>query len=260
MKTERIEDFEVDPETLRQFWSNQDTSREKHEADHAAESVETDFDSWPVLDRAAVYGLAGEIVKAIAPHSEADPAALLIQTLASFGNAVGPGPYYQVEGDKHATNLFSLVVGETARARKGVSKGRIEQFMKIADPRWAAARTDSGLSSGEGLLWAVRDPTSRWDKKAEAEVEVDPGVDDKRLYVVETEFSSVLAMVKREGNTLSRVIRDAWDRDYLATMTTRGSAIRATGALITIIGHITMDECGATSIASAWQTDLSIAS
>jgi hypothetical protein len=47
--------------------------------------------------------------------------------------------------------------------------------------------------------------------------------------------------MKRDGNTLSRVIRDGWDRGDLATLT-KNSPARATGAHITIIGHITADE------------------
>ena len=252
---ERPEDYEVDPEVLRAFETgNEDAPQPEDkpngnagDGEQPPESEPPAPDPWPVLHNAARYGLAGEIVDAIAPHSQADPAALLIQTLASFGNAIGRGPYYQVEGDKHATNLFALVIGETARARKGVSKGRVGQFMEIADPLWTTTRVDSGLSSGEGLIWAVRDPIVKWEKQGRgadavrAEVIVDPGIADKRLYVVETEFASVLAAARREGNTLSRVVRDAWDRDFLATLT-KNSPARATGALISVIGHITIDE------------------
>ncbi|MBI4512277.1 MAG: hypothetical protein HY698_21770 [Deltaproteobacteria bacterium] len=42
-------------------------------------------------------------------------------------------------------------------------------------------------------------------------VVVDPGVDDKRLLVIETEFARVLQVHTREGNTLSDIIRQAWD-------------------------------------------------
>jgi hypothetical protein len=58
------------------------------------------------------------------PETEADPVALLVQYLVYFGNAVGRGPYYQVENDKHYAVLFALLAGETAKARKGTSAGR----------------------------------------------------------------------------------------------------------------------------------------
>src|SRR5215472_15610619 len=90
---------------------------------------------WPVMEASAYHGLAGDIVRAISPHSEADPAALLIQLLASAGNAVGRGPYYQVEGDRHGPNIYAVLVGETAKGRKGTSGGRIRQIMEVAAPQ-----------------------------------------------------------------------------------------------------------------------------
>ena len=44
------------------------------------------------LNEAAFHGLAGEIVKAIEPHSEADSVALLINLLTAFGNVIGSHP------------------------------------------------------------------------------------------------------------------------------------------------------------------------
>jgi hypothetical protein len=59
--------------------------------------------------------------------------------------------------------------------------------------------------------------------------------------VTEGEFASVLAVMKREGNTLSPVLRVAWDRGTLQTLT-RNSPLKATDALISVTGHITIDE------------------
>src|SRR6185312_11937162 len=45
--------------------------------------------NWPKpIEREAFHGVAGELVQLIEPHSEADPAALLIQFLAGFGNLI----------------------------------------------------------------------------------------------------------------------------------------------------------------------------
>lgn len=204
--------------------------------------------SRPVMAEEAYRGLAGDIVNTIKPESEADPVALLIQILASVGNAIGRGPYYQVEGDRHGSNLYAVLVGETAKGRKGTSAGRIRQVMQVADPQWVSERMQGGgLSSGEGLIWAVRDKITQLERQGRGaaaervEVEVDPGVTDKRLYILESEFSGALAVMKRDGNTLSRVIRDGWDRGDLGTLT-KTSPARATGAHISIVGHITADE------------------
>jgi hypothetical protein len=203
---------------------------------------------WPIMAGEAYRGLAGDIVNTIRPQSESDPVALLIQTLASVGNAIGRGPYYQVEGDQHGPNLYAVLVGETAKARKGTSSGRVRQIMQIADRHWVDDRMHSGgLSTGEGLIWAVRDKITQLERQGKGaaaervEVVVDAGITDKRLYILESEFAGALAVMKRDGNTLSRVIRDSWDRGYLATLT-KNSPARATGAHISIVGHITADE------------------
>lgn len=69
----------------------------------------------------------------------------------------------------------------------------------------------------------------------------DPGVRDKRLLVIEPEFSQVLRVVSRPGNTLSPIIREAWDGKAMGSLT-KHDAITATGAHVSIIAHITQHE------------------
>jgi hypothetical protein len=196
---------------------------------------------WPNMDDAAYHGLAGDIVNTISPHSEADEVALLIQTLACTGNVIGREFYFQVEADRHHANIFSILVGDSAKARKGTSYGRVSSVVKLVDQVWADDRNKGGLSSGEGLINEVRDSMSKWNVKEQAAEIVDPGVTDKRLMVIEPEFVGALAVMERHGNTISPLLRKAWDGNKLATMT-RASPLTATGAHISIIGHITEDE------------------
>jgi hypothetical protein len=70
---------------------------------------------------------------------------------------------------------------------------------------------------------------------------VDRGIEDKRLFVLESEFASTLRVMGRDGNTLSAVIRQAWDSSDLRTLTKNAPA-QATGAHVSIIVHITRDE------------------
>jgi hypothetical protein len=107
--------------------------------------------------REAYYGLVGLIVEAIAPHTESDPAALLTQLLVLFGNAIGRGPHFTVESDRHALNLYLVLVGGTSKGRKGTAVGHVKRLFERCDPQWADSCVTSGLSSGEGLIWAVRD-------------------------------------------------------------------------------------------------------
>ena len=204
-------------------------------------------EGWPLLSGEALEGPLGELVAAIAPHSEADPVGLLVQELVAFGNAIGRGPYYGVEGDRHYTNLFAALVGETAKGRKGTSWGQVRRVMRDLDPDWASNNIVSGLSSGEGLIHPVRDATKKLvtvkqgGEISQEEVIDDPGITDKRLQVFQAELGSTLRVMGRDGNILSPIIREAWDTGALQTMT-RNNPMRATGAHVSLIGHITRPE------------------
>jgi hypothetical protein len=185
--------------------------------------------TWPVLDEHAFHGPIGKAVLELEPETEADPAALLVNMLVMFGNAVGAGPHVRVGGDVHAPRLFAVVVGKTARARKGAASSLVRWVMSTADPSWAD-RILGGFGSGEALVDAVRDPSDD-----------DVGAPDHRVLVREGEFARILQVVSRDGSTLSPIIRDAWDGSRLAVRT-RKSTIVATGAHIGVIGDITVDE------------------
>ena len=202
-------------------------------ASSASSSYSASYDHYPYptsLAEAAFYGLAGDIIRTIEPHTEADPSGLLVQLFTAFGNVIGRGPHFLVEATPHFTNVSTVLVGETSKSRKGTSYGHIIKVTKGVDKDWVNNRIRNGLSSGEGLIWAVRDPMPG-----------DPGVQDKRLLVVESEFASTLKVMRREGNTLSPVIRNAWDTGDLNILT-KNSPAKATGAHISIIGHIRRGE------------------
>jgi hypothetical protein len=148
--------------------------------------------------------------------------------LVLVGNLVGRSPHALVEGTKHHTNLFTVLVGATAKGRKGTSWDRILQVLPESSARWRKERILSGLSSGEGLIAAVQDGKSG-----------EPN--EKRLLAFESEFSSVLTNIGREGNVLSAVLRSAWDSGNLQTLTKNSPAL-ASGAHISLVGHITQEE------------------
>jgi hypothetical protein len=200
---------------------------------------------WPDPPHEAVYlGLAGDFVKTIEPHSESDPLAILLQFLVAYGNVIGRDAHYVVEATHHYMNLFLNLVGETSKGRKGTSYGHVERAFRANDPEW---RQERGLSSGEGLIWAVRDAIEKMEKVGRGKDQhyemrvVDPGVEDKRLLICQSEFASVLKVLTRDGNTLSSTIRDAWDSGNLSALV-KNSQTRATGAHISIVGHVTRDE------------------
>jgi hypothetical protein len=206
---------------------------------------------WPTqLQPDAFHGLAGELVETIDPHTEADPAALLMQFLIAFGNVIGRSPYFTAGADQHYSNQFAVLVGASSKGRKGSSWSAIQHLIGTADSGWLNACVQTGLSSGEGLIWAVRDEiTAQEPIRTGKERRItgyqavvrDDGIKDKRLTVVEPEFAAPLRVSEREGNTLSAVVRQAWDTGRLRVLT-KNSPARATGAHISIIGHVTKDE------------------
>lgn len=206
--------------------------------------------TWPKpVAEAAYYGLIGKIVRRISPHTEADSFALFLQLIALVGNVIGRSAHFRVEDTIHFLNLFVVIVGQTAKGRKGTSLDRILRLLRAASPDWFKNNiTYCGFSSGEGVIHATRDPIYKLKKSkeddqcGEPKMElVDQGVTDKRFTVVESEFVNVIKITSRDGNTLSALLRNAWDRGDLGTLT-KNSPEKSTGAHITFIGHITVAE------------------
>jgi hypothetical protein len=196
----------------------------------------------------AFYGIAGKFVRMVEPHTEADRSVLLILFLVAAGNVLGRNAFVWAGGDKHYGNLFAAVVGPTATGRKGSATSVMRMVFEGIDPSWAK-KIQGGLSSGEGLISMVQDAVYRREKvpsedgktAAFKEVCTDCGVLDKRLLVNQSEFFGALQAMKRQGNTLSSTIRDAWDRGDLNTIVKHNPA-SATGAHVSIIANITREE------------------
>ena len=165
---------------------------------------------------------------------------MLVSLLSAFGNACGRGAYFRVGADRHHPKINAALVGETSKGRKGMSWGFVRDLMHAVDPYWAEERVENGLSSGEGLIYQVRDKRMGVSKDGDTIVE-DPGADDKRLFVLEGEFAGVLKVATREGNTLSAIIRTAWDAGKLSTLT-KNSPMKATDSHVSIVGHVTATE------------------
>jgi hypothetical protein len=202
---------------------------------------------WPEMARAAYHGVVGKIVDKLAPLTEADAAAILLNLVVLCGWRMGRGREVRVGADRHGTNEYLCLVGDTSRARKGMASNLCEEVMRAAlrecDPTWVDGQQASGLGSGEGLIAAVRDRVEREGKKGEIMV-VDEGVADKRVLFRESEFGMILRAMERDGNTISARMREGWDgRDLHNTV--KGSPLRATKPHISFLGHITEREVAA---------------
>ena len=185
---------------------------------------------WPAPPAEAVFhGPAGEFVLRTEPHTESHPMALLSQFLVTFGTATGRGAHYAVEASRHHSDEFVVLVGPSSKGRKGSSWDHVEALIRDVDAPFVERCIVSGMSSGEGLIAEVAD---NGEDNAPA---------DKRKLIVESEFAQVMKVLAREGNTLSPVIRNSWDGKTLQTMA-KNSPLRATGAHVGIVGHITKQE------------------
>jgi hypothetical protein len=194
--------------------------------------------TWPQLELDAFHGIVGDVCKTFAPHTEADDANLLATFLAMFGNAIGDSTFAYADGAVHPPRLNVVMVGRTSRGRKGTGYANVRRLMEAATPSWTD-RIYSGLASGEGLIAAVRDPEVEDGSSASSASSASQT--DRRLFVYESEFARVLKVCTREQNTLSAVLRDAWDRGTLRVMT-RKDPLVASNVHISVLAHITVEE------------------
>jgi hypothetical protein len=193
------------------------------------------------LEDAALHGPIGDLVRELSPETESDPAAILFTALAYFGSAAGRNCYWKIEATRHFPVLFVALVGQTSKGRKGTAEDRVRSIFRAAAPDFIQACISSGLSSGEGLIEAVRDEIRGLDKKGE-QVILAEGVSDKRMLVQEGELSRALSAMSRDGSTLSQTIRDTWDGRTLRVMNRKSNKLVATDPHVSILGHITRDE------------------
>ena len=191
----------------------------------------------PVPDPACLYGLVGDIAHAGSQNTEANPYAVAASAIAYLGSALGRGPYFPVGDDLHHARLFLLHVGRSGIGRKGTAKKlikRIHDVLKAKDELLAPQVHSGGLSTREGLAMLIHDGYK--DGKTDV-----PAIVDKRLLVIESEFANVLHQSKRDGNTLSSGLRDAWDGTSIQPAV-KTSRVWATDPHISIIGDITPSE------------------
>jgi hypothetical protein len=204
---------------------------------------------WPAAPALALrHGIVGEFLDRVSPATEADPVAIAITFLVAFGNAAGREPHAVVGGTRHGTNEFAVVVGQSGKGRKGTANDLSLLPFRAADPAWAEERIVSGLTSGEGIIHAVRDPVTKVEPVREgrtiidyAPTVVDAGEPDKRLLVIETELGSALRASRREQSTLSPILRAAWDGGTLRTLA-KNSGEKATAPHVSLVGNVTVEE------------------
>ena len=185
-----------------------------------------------------LYGLIGEIARAGSKDTEANPYAIAASAIAYFGVAVGRGPYFPIGDDCNHTRLNFVHVGRSSRGRKGTAKklviNRIAKAVKDMNEALAPQIHTGGLSTREGLALMIHDGMTLGKDEV-------PPIQDKRLLAVESEFANVLHQNKRDGNTLSTALRDAWDGTDIQPAT-KSNRVGASNPHIGVLADITPSE------------------
>ena len=163
--------------------------------------------------------------------TEAHPMAVALHYLIYFAAHVGAQRFIRIGNNHQPLSIYGLLAGRTGKV-KGTARSQVAIVFDLATQRlseqhgYKPPRIVTGLSSGEGLINLLQDPT-----------ETIEGVTDKRLLVEQTEFSAVMNQNLRRGNILTDTLRDAYDGETLSTQTLQPRT--ATTPHVSLIGHIT---------------------
>jgi hypothetical protein len=136
-----------------------------------------------------------------------------------------------------------MLAGPTAKGRKGTAETQVRRLFETADPEWERNNFNSLVSSGEGILDQIRDASEpKRDRRTGEMVVEDPGVADKRLMLMISEFGVVFKTMRRDGNTVSGIIRELWNCPRLIKPATKHNKTKVTEPYVSIMAHITIDE------------------
>ena len=191
----------------------------------------------PEPDPECLYGLVGEVALAGSDDTETNPYAIAANFMVYLSCAVGRGVYLPIGNTRHHARLFCLHIGRSGRGRKGDALSlimRIDETLRAMDAAFAPQVHRGGLSSREGLAALIHDSYRQGRQDV-------PAIDDKRLWVVESEFANVLHQGRRDGNTLSAALRDCWDGVDLKPAT-KSNRIYASDPHVCLSGAISPGE------------------
>jgi hypothetical protein len=217
------EELETDAFPAEEDQEDQEEFLSPEEEHTHPDPIATAPETIPTLAPEALHGLAGQAVRMLAPHTEADPAAILLQFLTAFGNLIGPAPHCLVGPTRHGLNLFLILVGESSKARKGTSWRQIASLFSQVDPAWANTS-----------ILTARPTTTDILKRSAAKTDPNP-----RLLLLAEEFASVLHVLAQQHSLLSPLLRCAWDGGNLTRHDHDGES---NTAHLSLVGHITQAE------------------
>jgi len=186
----------------------------------------------------AFHGVAGEFVKLLEPVLETDRASILSNVLACAGVLFQREAHYKVTADTHYPADYFLTVGNSAISRKGTTTNAVLDVIERVQPGFKE-NILHGLSTGQGLIAALIKKKPEGDEDDEKETLPEPIAPSVLVEI--SEFAELLAVMKREENTLSAVMRDAWDGKPMGVLT-RKDPLKVRNVSLSTIAHITRKE------------------
>lgn len=186
-----------------------------------------------------------EFIEAGCSNSEAHPVAVAANVLGFLCSMIGRALFQKIGDAAIHCRPFQIIVGKSGKARKGTAETTVREIFRRADEilRKRQGNNDrlrihaGGLSTGEGVAWAIRDAREADDNGKGA----DAGIADKRLLVIESEMDNTLSQLRRDNNTLSATIRNLFDGRDMEPLT-KTNQTKATRPHVVILGHITSHE------------------
>jgi hypothetical protein len=193
----------------------------------------------PIAEEAFI-GFPGRWVRAIEKQTECNSDNLLAQLMVALGTMFGRY-FYNYCVQNLFTNEFLTVLGDSGIARKGSALEKVKEFLKLIDPGWAKRGIKGGFPSGEAIIHFLRDPTPGRDRQGKETIR-DPGNPDKRLLMVAPEFARLLKFAERKGNTLTEILREAWDSPEELSNQAKNGSDCASYPHLGLISHVTEKE------------------
>jgi len=171
----------------------------------------------PVLADAAMPGPWEQLVRLWEPWTEAHPASIVLPALVMLGIHGGEG----VRVGQQRPVEYLAVIGPSTVGRKDTGAKIAAEFAELCGGR---RPTYGQPNSGEGVWFAMRDP-----------LDTDPGADDKRLVLLDTEMAATLAASHRGGATVLPALLSLYDTGNREPLTKR-DRVRVTNGMFGYVG------------------------
>ncbi|MFJ2033900.1 DUF3987 domain-containing protein [Streptosporangium sp. NPDC087985] len=184
----------------------------------------------PQVSPVAFSGVLGDTVRALAPHSEADPVGILGSLLSAFSAAVGNLPNVCFGTQSQTLTVWSVLVGNTGLGRKGTATRVALDVLRTALPDWTKANILEGCpQSGPAYVSTLADMGGT-------------------ALMLEEEFADLLKVSARYKN-MGKALRRSWEGASVSNRT-KEAVIHIDAPHVAIIGNVTPTEWG-TSVGKA---------